>query len=379
MRTPWNLALAALAGLPFLLPLAPWTGVIAPTRAAAQQPAAGATLAAPAPAIAGAAAVCAITRVVDGDTVWVKRAGVEEKLRLLCVDTEETIKKGPSDPGKPQTVFGDDTAHWAKDLFGGLAGADGLTYIGLKFPGGHEQRDSYGRLLCHVLLPDGSDFNLRLVREGWSPYFNKYGNSELAHTDFVAAQQEAREKRIGIWSPAVNRPQTSGTPSAKRHYDDLLPWWDARAEAIGAFRVRKANGEEGLYDGEDPEAIQLALEWCKRTNKEATLFGSFEGIHAEGDGTRSIVFRGPDKKRMLRALVTQAAWPNLAGLALDARANEMVQNYVYVTGKLETHERGGAALLADRVEQWKIAAPEYRAKLAQPAEAKAEAKAPASR
>lgn len=320
---------------------------------------------APAPSIRGAAAVCPITRVVDGDTIWVRRDGKEEKLRLLCVDTEETIKKGANDPGKPQTVFGDDTMHWARQLFAGLdaadGAADGVTHVGLAFPGNHEKRDAFGRLLCHVLLPDGEDYNLRLVREGWSPYFNKYGNSELAHAAFVDAQNDARAAHRGVWDPATNAPKTDGAPSVKRDYAQLLPWWDARAAAIDAFLARVAKHEEGLYDAEDPAAIAAALAWCQKTGKEATLFGSLEAIFAETDGSRTLLFRGPGKQDRLRALVGKDAWSALAPLKLESRAKDDVQNYVYVRGKLGPHARGGAALQADELARWKVAEPEFPA------------------
>jgi micrococcal nuclease len=322
-------------------------------------------LAAQAPSIRGAAAVCPITRVVDGDTIWVKRDGKEEKLRLLCVDTEETIKKGANAAGKPQTAFGDETMHWAQQLFAGLDEADGtkdgVTHIGLAFPGGREKRDSFDRLLCHVLLPDGEDYNLRLVREGWSPYFNKYGNSELAHDAFVKAQSDARAAHRGIWDPKTNAPSTAGAPSVKRDYAPLLAWWDARAAAIGAFQARVAQHEEGLYDAEDPASIAAALAWCEKTGKEATLFGSLEAIFNEADGSRTLMFRGPGKQDRLRALVAKDAWAALAPLALESRAKDEVQNYLYVRGKLGTHARGGAGVHANEAAQWTIAEPEFAA------------------
>src|SRR5262245_53410026 len=59
-----------------------------------------------------------VTRVVDGDTLDVLLDGEEVTLRLLSVDTEEKISGLPlSSPTKPQTVFGQETALWAKELF----------------------------------------------------------------------------------------------------------------------------------------------------------------------------------------------------------------------------------------------------------------------
>jgi micrococcal nuclease len=123
-----------------------------------------------------------ITRVVDGDTIYVLRDGEVEKLRLLSVDTEEKLAGNSNlGPNKPETVFGEECAQWAVDFFAARAGEDGPARVGLKFPAGVEARDIYGRLLCHVILDDGTDFNLLLVEKGKSPYFNKYGNSRVCH------------------------------------------------------------------------------------------------------------------------------------------------------------------------------------------------------
>ena len=83
-----------------------------------------------------------IERVVDGDTLWVRREGRVEKLRLLSVDTEERLGKGhAASETKPQTVFGEETALWAQDVFGKLEKDGAKARVGLVFPSGREQRD----------------------------------------------------------------------------------------------------------------------------------------------------------------------------------------------------------------------------------------------
>src|SRR5262249_10164697 len=142
-----------------------------------------------------------IVKVVDGDTLDVRLDGEVVVLRLLSVDTEEKISGRPlSSPTKPQTVFGQETADWAKAFFASLGEP---ARSGLAFPEGR-RRDSYGRLLCEVILPDGRDYDLLLVEQGRSPYFNKYGNSLVAHEAFLRAQAAARAAQLGIWNPATN-------------------------------------------------------------------------------------------------------------------------------------------------------------------------------
>ena len=172
-----------------------------------------------------------VEKVVDGDTVHILRNGKLEKLRLSCVDTEEKFATNSTDPTKPSTVFGEECAQWAMEFFAALAKPGEKPKVGLKFAGDREERDVYGRLLCHLILPDGRNFNLLLVELGKSPYFNKYGNDLVCHELFVAAQSRARNAKRGIWDSQVNVPKTEGARSAKRPYEQLLPWWDARAEA----------------------------------------------------------------------------------------------------------------------------------------------------
>src|SRR5262245_14926398 len=62
-----------------------------------------------------------VARVVDGDTLDVRLDGEVVTLRLLSVDTEEKISGLPlSSPTKPQTVFGQETAEWARAFFAEL-------------------------------------------------------------------------------------------------------------------------------------------------------------------------------------------------------------------------------------------------------------------
>src|SRR5262245_2731615 len=206
-----------------------------------------------------------VLRVIDGDTLEVRLEGEPVTLRLLSVDTEEKITgRASSSPSKPETVFGEETAQWAKAFFAALGSPP---RVGLAFPEGR-RLDSYGRLLCHVLLPDGRDYNLLLVEQGRSPYFNKYGNSLVEHQAFERAQAAARAAELGIWNPATNRARTPGAPSAVRPYERLLPWWDARAAAIEGFRAAGARSgsppESNLCSAEDPAALARACELCRR-------------------------------------------------------------------------------------------------------------------
>lgn len=280
-----------------------------------------------------------ITKVVDGDTLHVQRSGGTAKLRLLCVDTEERLHPGQApSPTKPQTVYGEETGQWAEKFFAGLGKDGARPKIGLCFPLGREEHDIYGRLLCHVILPDGSDYNLKIVREGRSPYFNKYGNSELEHPAFVSAQAAAQAEKLGIWNPATNTPQTPGAPAARRPYPELLDWWNARAAAIDDFRQRSRKGERTLADGADFDAAEKLLNLPP--SLDAELFCEIEKRSNEPNGELTLEVRSSRRDRHVRLFVPPEAREKLAAARLDELTMEFHQNFVYARGKLRRGEIG---------------------------------------
>lgn len=285
-----------------------------------------------------------VVKVVDGDTIHVLKDGKVEKLRLLSVDTEERIRPNQKqDPSKPMTLFGEECAQWAVEFFAQLADEDGKTRVGLLFPEGEEARGTFGRLLCHVILPDGRDFNLMLVQLGKSPYYNKYGNSRMKHAEFVEAQRTARAKQLGIWNPATNRPETPGAPMYARDYDALLTWWQARADAIDAYELVVAEDPVGVFTSEDHEMLDLAL----LLGDEVSVFGTVDRIFEERDGSRTLLLRASVKDKALRVKVPADAVDALRPAELDALTEYGRQNYAWFRGVITSGERGFELVLRD--------------------------------
>ncbi|MCZ0900833.1 thermonuclease family protein, partial [Microcoleus sp. HI-ES] len=156
-----------------------------------------------------------ITKVVDGDSIKISLNGKTESLRLICVDTEESHSGG----SKPVTAAGKAGTEMAKKYFATADG--GLAQIDI---------DNYGRLLCYV-HKDGENYNLKLIEEGWSPYFVKYGRSRLYHRQMTEAESAAKAYNLMIWNPITN----AKIPS--RNYANLLPWWSMRGSIVEEFRL----------------------------------------------------------------------------------------------------------------------------------------------
>jgi micrococcal nuclease len=304
-----------------------------------------------------------VVRVVDGDTLHVRIDGEVEKLRLLSVDTEERLRGNPNASAtKPETMFGEECARWAEGFFADLAEGEALPRVGLRFPtewGDEPRRDVYGRLLCHVVLPDGTDFNLLLVELGKSPYFNKYGNSRVCHPELVAAQARARAAKRGIWDPATNAPATPGAPAARRPYAELLPWWQARADAIDAFRARAAAAPDEHADAEDPASLARAFATCAADARaEVEVFGEIDRFFDEADGAVTALFRSGDKARAFRAVLPAGAVDAELRARLEVSRDELRQSYWSVRGRLAEGERGGWTMASGDPAQWTLAGPE---------------------
>jgi micrococcal nuclease len=85
-----------------------------------------------------ATAEAVVTRVVDGDTIEVRIGDRVEDVRLIGIDTPETVK-----PGAPVECFGPQASRFAHLLLEGRR-------VRLVF--GVERRDAYGRLLAYAYL-----------------------------------------------------------------------------------------------------------------------------------------------------------------------------------------------------------------------------------
>jgi len=291
-----------------------------------------------APAGAQSLELFEIERVVDGDTIYIQREGERESLRLLSVDTEEKLSGRSFSPDKPETVYGEASAIWAQEFFAARADEQGVSRIGLSFPGGLEERDVYGRLLCHVLLEDGTDFNVLLVRTGRSPYFMKYGHSRIAHAAFVEAERLARAERLGIWNPATNRATTPGAPEVLRPYARLVPWWRARAEAIDNERRLRATGSVPIALSERPDELAQLAELAAE-DAQGLVFGAVDRCFEEDDGSLTVLFRG-DRQRALRVILAPDVRQHYAHLELPERGGSYRQNYFWARGRVLLGERG---------------------------------------
>lgn len=138
-----------------------------------------------------------VLRVVDGDTFEAIINGKEETVRLILVDTPETVH-----PSKPVEPFGPEASQFAKET---LEGQD------VKLELDVSERDQYGRVLAYVWIGDKM-FNEMLLEKGLARV--AVFPPDVKYVDrFREIEKVAQRKGVGIWSVenyAIEEQKTDG-------------------------------------------------------------------------------------------------------------------------------------------------------------------------
>ena len=135
-----------------------------------------------------------VERVVDGDTMKVKfkDSGESVTLRLLLIDTPESVK-----PGVDPQPYSLDASNFAKEV---LQVGDSV-YI--EYDDG-DKTDKYDRHLCYLWYYSQEDkdwkmYNEKIVEKGLARVGYIY--SQKRHLDnLYAAQDKAKTQKLNIWS-----------------------------------------------------------------------------------------------------------------------------------------------------------------------------------
>ncbi len=126
-----------------------------------------------------------VVRVSDGDTFVATVNGRRERIRVIGVDTPESVA-----PNQPVEPYGKEASDFAKHYL------DGET---VRLAGDAEPRDRYGRMLAYVWLEDGTFWNALLVAEGYAQQLTIPPNVTYERL-FRRLVSEARREDRGLWS-----------------------------------------------------------------------------------------------------------------------------------------------------------------------------------
>lgn len=143
-----------------------------------------------------------VVRVVDGDTFVVNIGGFEESVRLIGVDTPETVH-----PRKPVQCYGPEASKYLKER---------LLPSTQVFLGYEKKRTGiYGRKLAYVFLPwsqitdsDGSVkvgiklINLEIISKGLGRTYTRF---PFRYLDlFIETENLAKEAGRGLWTACLD-------------------------------------------------------------------------------------------------------------------------------------------------------------------------------
>ncbi|MDA3840145.1 MAG: thermonuclease family protein [Patescibacteria group bacterium] len=128
--------------------------------------------------------------VIDGDTIKVNIDNQIKTVRLIGIDTPETVH-----PEKPVECFGRESSQKLKEL---LSGAE----VYLEKDKTQDNLDKYSRLLRYVYRNDNLFINKWMIENGYAYEFT-YEIPYIYQNDFKEAETSAKNNKLGLWSDDV--------------------------------------------------------------------------------------------------------------------------------------------------------------------------------
>lgn len=140
-----------------------------------------------------------VTKVTDGDTITVETQSRSTPVRLIGVDTPETVA-----PDEPIGCYGKRAGQYTRQVL-----EDRL--VRLEIPRVGDSEDAYGRTLAYVYLDTNEDgsyehlYNEDLIELGLA---RTTTFSHAHRREFQRLRDEAKERGAGLWSacPEVDAP-----------------------------------------------------------------------------------------------------------------------------------------------------------------------------
>jgi micrococcal nuclease len=128
-----------------------------------------------------------VAKVVDGDTLHIRMGGEDVKVRLIGINTPETV-----DPRRKVECFGKEASSFMKSL------AEGES-VRIETDPTQGTYDSYRRMLAYVYLKDGQMLNRKMIAEGYA-YEYTYMTPYKYQTEFRRVQNLAKQSERGLWA-----------------------------------------------------------------------------------------------------------------------------------------------------------------------------------
>lgn len=132
-----------------------------------------------------------VVKIVDGDTIKVSIDNKIKTIRMIGVDTPETV-----DPRRKVGCFGREASDFTKKTLSNQN-------VKLESDVLSGDRDKYQRLLRYVFLADGQNFNQVLIENGYGHEYTYNSTPYKYQNIFKQAEIDARDNSRGLWAPGV--------------------------------------------------------------------------------------------------------------------------------------------------------------------------------
>ena len=134
-----------------------------------------------------------VVRIVDGDTIVARIDGTDERIRMIGIDTPESVKQD-----SPVECFGPEASQHLKELI------PPGTAVRLELD--VEPRDKFDRLLAYVFRGDDNLFvNRAMVADGYAESFVYKPNVAFTST-LQEASRAAKASGAGLWTACAADP-----------------------------------------------------------------------------------------------------------------------------------------------------------------------------
>ena len=190
--------------------------------------------------IAFAAETGKVTSVVDGDTFKAKIGTKVETIRIIGIDTPETV-----DPRKPVQCFGIEASKKLKALLVGKS----VSLIANPA----EDRDMYKRLLRYVEL-GSKDIGAAMIADGYAFSYKEYPHPRLVQ--YNKLETEARGASKGLWRAC---PSSGGqnVSAASQNRSSSAPVGTSRSSAASGSATKTQCSIKGNVSAKNEKIYHL--------------------------------------------------------------------------------------------------------------------------
>lgn len=190
-----------------------------------------------------------VIKVIDGDTIAVLQNGAELKIRIIGINTPESV-----DPRRGVQCFGKEAATIAKEQ---LLNREVL----LESDPSQDAQDKYGRLLRFVWIDDNTDFGAWMIENGYA-YEYTYDTPHKNQEKYRTLQQTAAQEKKGLWAETtcqgiINQTKENSQRVSKKTCADFSTQQEAQAyfEAQGGGNSLTVKAMDGNDDGQACETL----------------------------------------------------------------------------------------------------------------------------